>query len=228
MTVLQPGTAKDAGISPERLERIRDMCAGWVADGSTPALIVIAARHGIIFLQGAWGQLGSEPDSAPVALDSTFGVASVSKVVTATAVLKLVETGRVGIHQPVQKYLPEFKGPDCEKIIVRHLLTHTSGLPYRSESSPLRAGQLGLEREPGSLVAYSNAGYDLLGILVENISGMSFSDYTRREIFEPLGMKDSTFIHGDTTHKRCIRRRPGTAFDWPEQMEGTTSASSTL
>jgi CubicO group peptidase (beta-lactamase class C family) len=97
----------------------------------------------------AWGQLGPGFDSPPVLRDSIFGVASVSKPVTATAVMMLVEAGKIGIHQPVQKYIPEFEGPGCEKITVRHLLTHTSGLPNRSEAELLDAGKNGLERNPG-------------------------------------------------------------------------------
>jgi serine-type D-Ala-D-Ala carboxypeptidase len=228
MIKLRSGDAKEAGISSERIKRVTDLCASWVADGSTPALIVLAARHGIIFLHDAWGQLGPEFDSSPVMRDSIFGVASVSKPVTASAVMMLVETGKIGIHQPVQKYIPDFKGPGCEKITVRHLLTHTSGLPNRSEVDPLDAGRNGLEREPGTLMAYSNVAYDLLGELVQRVIGQSFSEFTRQNIFEPLEMKDSTFIHKGNVRKQCISRRPGTIFDWPDEVEGTISASSTL
>lgn len=228
MTKLRSGDAREAGISPERIHRVRVLCANWVADGSTPALIVLAARHGIIFLHDAWGKLGAEFDSAPVLRDSIFGVASVSKPVTATTVMLLVETGKIGINQPVQKYIPEFKGPGCEKITVRHLLSHTSGLPNRSEVSPLDAGQSGLARDPGTHMVYSNVAYDLLGELVQRVTGQSFTEFARKNTFEPLGMMDSTFIHMGKPHERCVRRRPGTLFDWPDEMGGTTSASSTL
>lgn len=228
MIKLRSGDAREAGISAERLKLIIELCAGWVAEGSTPALIVLVARRGIIFLHEAWGQLGPEPNSLPVLRDSLFGVASVSKPVTATAVMMLVEAGKIGIHQPVQKYIPEFEGPGCEKITVRHLLTHTSGLPNRSEAGPLNAGKNGLEREPGSQMAYSNVAYDLLGELVQRVSDQSFSEFTRQNIFDPLGMKDTTFIHMGKARERCIRRRPGTTFDWPDEVEGSTEASSTL
>jgi len=176
----------------------------------------------------AWGQLGPEPDSPPVVRDSLFGMASVSKPVTATAVMLLVERGKIGINQPVQQYLPEFKGEGFEKVLVRHLLTHTSGLPYRSEAELFELGQTGIVLEPGREVAYSNVAYNLLGELVERVSGQSFSDFTRHNIFEPLGMKDATFSMPGKQQARCIRPRPGTPFDWPDEIAGETSASSSL
>lgn len=176
----------------------------------------------------AWGQLGPEPDSPPVVRDSLFGMASVSKPVTATAVMLLVERGKIGINRPVQQYLPEFKGEGFEKVLVRHLLTHTSGLPYRSEAELFELGQTGIVLEPGREMAYSNVAYNLLGELVERVSGQSFSDFTRHNIFEPLGMKDATFSMPGKQQARCIRPRPGTPFDWPDEIAGETSASSSL
>jgi serine-type D-Ala-D-Ala carboxypeptidase len=228
MMQLQPGTAEEAGISPERLKHLLELCQGWVAEGATPALVVLAARHGNIFLHEAWGQLGPEPDSPPVLRDSLFGVASVSKPVTATAVMKLVETGKIGIHQPVTKYLPEFKGKGWEKITVRHLLTHTSGLPYQSELPFSELGQTDLESEPGREMAYSNVAYDLLGEVVQRISGQLFSEFMRQSIFQPLGMKEATFIHQGKANERSIRARPGTTYDWPEAINGQVFPSSTL
>ena len=228
MMQLRSGTAEESGISPERLKRVLELCQGWVADGSTPALIVLAARRGIVFLHEAWGQLGPEPNSQPVLRDSLFGVASVSKPVTAAAVMMLVETGKIGINQPVQKYLPEFKGEGCEKILVRHLLTHTSGLPHRSEAPLLEVGQTGVRPEPGREMAYSNVAYDLLGEIVQRVSGQSFNDFMRQSIFEPLGMKDATFIHPGKVRERCIRPRAGTTYDWPDEVNGKTIPSSTL
>jgi CubicO group peptidase (beta-lactamase class C family) len=228
MIQLRSGTAEEAGVSPERLKRVFELCQGWVADGSTPALIVLAARRGIIFMHEAWGQLSPEPDSLLVLRDSLFGVASVSKPVTATAVMMLVERGKIGLHRPIQQYLPEFKGEGCEKIQVRHLLTHTSGLPYRSDAPLLEVGQIGVRPEPGREMAYSNVAYDLLGEIVQRVSGQSFDAFTRQSIFEPLGMKEATFIHPGKVRERCIRPRAGTTYDWPDEMEGQTFPSATL
>jgi CubicO group peptidase (beta-lactamase class C family) len=228
MAQLRSGTPEDAGISPERLQLILELCQGWVAVGSTPALVVLAARRGIIFLHEAWGQLGPEPDSPPVLRDSLFGVASVSKPVTATAVMMLVERGKIGINQPVQKYLPGFRGEGYEEITVRHLLTHTSGLPSQGDVALFETGRAGIRLEPGREMAYSNVAYDLLGEIVQRVSGQSFDDFTRQYLFEPLGMKDATFIHPGKVRERCIRPRAGTTYDWPDEVNGKTEPSSTL
>jgi CubicO group peptidase (beta-lactamase class C family) len=227
MTKLRPGTVKEAGMLPERIQRVSETCAGWVVDGSTPALIVLVARRGIIFLHEAWEQLGPEADSLPVLRDSLFGVASVSKSVTATAVMMLVERGKIGINRAVQVYLPEFVGDGFEKVQVYHLLTHTSGLPYRSDLGPAEVGRSGIRLRPGQEMIYSNVGYDLLGEIVQRTSGQAFADFTRQHIFEPLGMSTATFIH-PVGQERCVRRRPGTSFDWPDDVVGETSTSSSL
>jgi CubicO group peptidase (beta-lactamase class C family) len=228
MNMLQNGTVRDAGVSAVHVDRVRAACADWVKKAMTPALIVLAARHGVIFLHEAWGRLGPEKDSPPAGSDTIFGLASISKPVTATAVMTLVETNQIGLHSPIQVFLPEFHGPGCEEITVWHLLTHTSGLPNRSGGGPLEAGQAGLEHKPGTWMAYSNAGYDLLGELVQRVSDSPLDAYIRRSIFEPLGMKDSTMIHARGAVERTIRRMPGTAFDWPVEMEGTCCGSSSL
>jgi CubicO group peptidase (beta-lactamase class C family) len=140
----------------------------------------------------------------------------------------LVERGKIGINQPVHKYLPEFKGEGSDKITVRHLLTHTSGLPHRSDAALFEIGQTGIRLEPGREMAYSNVAYDLLGEIVQRVSGQSFNDFTRHNIFEPLGMKDATFIHPGKAQERCIRPRAGTTYDWPDEVNGKTIPSSTL
>ena len=232
--ILRLGEAKEAGVSPERIQRVKDLCASWEADGSTPALIALVARHGIIFLFESWGKLGPDPKSPPVLLDSIFGVASVSKPVTATVVMILVERGQLGINQPVQKYIPEFQGDGFEKVTVRHLLTHTSGLPYRSDifnnsDTPFAdLERTGLRLSPGQEMRYSNVGYDVLGEVVKRVSKQPFHEFSRQNIFEPLGMKDATFVHPGKAGERCIQPRPGTKFDWPDEVQGTTSPSGSL
>lgn len=228
MNELFAAAPEAVGLSTERIGRLYETCQGWVADGRSPALIVLAARHGGVFLHEAWGQLGPEPDSAPILHDSLFGAASVSKVVTATAVMQLVEQGRIGLHMPVQQSLPEFEGDGFELVTPRHLLTHTSGLPYRSALEPFELGRSGLKLQPGHAMAYSNLGYDLLGLLVERVSGQPFSQFTRQAIFAPLGMKDTTFVQGGVERQRGVRPRPGTAFNWPADLYGQVSPSGTL
>lgn len=228
MNELHPGNPVEVGISADRLHRLENICSEWISEGSTPALSVLAARHGIIFLHKAWGKLTTDPNSPPVRADSLFGLASCSKPVTATAVMMLLEEGCLGLHHPLQLYFPEFEGPDSEKITIRHLLTHTSGLPSSTKSETIKAAEKGLDFQPGSKMVYSSVGYNLLGDLVERISGQSFDKFTKYRIFEPLGMHNTTFIHMGLDRERCVHPRPGTTYDWPEEWEGIISASSTL
>ncbi|RLE03400.1 MAG: hypothetical protein DRJ13_04530 [Bacteroidetes bacterium] len=164
-----------------------------------PALSVLAARKGIIFLHEAWGNLTPAPDSPPVQINSTMGMASCSKPVAATAVMIFVEQNQLTLHHPLQQYIPEFEGPEN-----------------------------GLDFQPGTKMIYCSLGCNLLGELVERISGDSFEKFTRGHIFELLGMQDTTFIHVGLDRERSVLPRPGTTYNWPKEMEGIVSASSTL
>lgn len=228
MNELRPGSPKEAGISSDKLNTLFEICSEWVSDGGTPALSVLAARNGIIFLHEAWGNLTPAPDSRPVLINSPMGMASCSKPVAATAVMTLVEQGRLAIHHPLQQYLPEFEGPDSEKITIHHLLTHTSGLPIITDSETTEYPENGLEFQPGTKMVYSSLGYNLLGDLVERISGESFAKYTQGHIFEPLGMQDTTFVHVGLDREKSVLPRPGTTYDWPKEDEGIVYASSSL
>src|SRR5262245_53811234 len=101
-------------MSPERVARLPRLCAGWVVQGLTPALQVAVARRGVLVLHEAWGRLGPEPDAPPLGVDSIFAIASLTKPITAAAVLCLVEDGLLGLNRPVQEYVPEFAGEGKE------------------------------------------------------------------------------------------------------------------
>jgi len=115
-------------MSPERIERVRRLCAGWVEQGSTPALQVLVARRGTIVLQGAWGRQGPGEDDPPLTTGGIYPIASITKPFTATAIMCLVEDGLLGLNRPVHEYVPEFVGEGKEAVMVHQLLTHTSGL----------------------------------------------------------------------------------------------------
>jgi CubicO group peptidase (beta-lactamase class C family) len=141
---------------------------------------------------------------------------SVSKLVTATAILKLVEAGKVDLDAPVTRYLPDFhpktRLPAGRAITVRDLMTHHSGLPsdYLPGFEPgtipppgypepftgnvARASSLFLTTSPGTAFSYSNLAVSLLGVIVERVSGRSFEDFCQAEVFLPLGMHDSSFV----------------------------------
>src|SRR5687767_10009897 len=101
---LRLGRAEEVGMFPQRVARVKALAAQWVAQGVTPSLAVVA-RRGVIVLQEAFGKLTAEPDSPPLQLDTLFPLASLSKSVTATAAMILVEEGRLGLNRPVVEYI---------------------------------------------------------------------------------------------------------------------------
>jgi CubicO group peptidase (beta-lactamase class C family) len=134
--------------------------------------------------------------------DSIFLIASPTKPITVTAVMMLVERGELDLDDPVVAFVPEFAPHDKDKIRIRHLMTHTSGLPdqvpentrLRSEHQPLdafvrAACQVKPEFAPGTAVQYQSMGIAMLAEIVRRISGKPLSDFLRDEIFQPLGLE---------------------------------------
>ncbi len=156
----------------------------------------------------------------PIELDAVFWIASMSKPITATALMILVDEGKVKLDDPVENYLPEFKQQwlaveqDNEHILlkkpkhpitIREALSHTSGLPFSSklegptlDALRIRDGvksyaMTPLVTEPGTKYQYSNAGINTAGRIIEVVSGMPYEDFLDKRLFEPLGMHDTTF-----------------------------------
>lgn len=156
----------------------------------------------------------------PMRSDTLFWIASETKVMTAAALMMLVDEGKVSLDDPVQKYLPEFKGqmvvverdvqhvllrPPGHPITVREVLSHTSGLPFKSAIEQPTLDRLTLQEavrsyaltpldfEPGSRFQYSNAGINTAGRIVELVSGMPYEQFMQKRLFNPLGMKATTF-----------------------------------
>jgi CubicO group peptidase (beta-lactamase class C family) len=127
-TTLSRGPSDAAEVDLAGVRHARQLAANWVAEGITPALVVLAARRGVVFLHEAFGRLTPEPGSPALRPDSIYPVASLSKPVTATAVMCLIEDGLVSLDRPVKDYIPEFTGAGKDAVTIRHLLTHTSGL----------------------------------------------------------------------------------------------------
>ncbi len=163
---------------------------------------VLVAHSGKIAFQKAYGLADREKHTANT-LDTRFRIGSMNKMFTATAILQLVGNGEVDLSAPLGKYLPDYPNKEvATKVTIRHLLTHTGGTgdiftpeyqKHRLDTRELTDyvklyGPRGLQFEPGSRWAYSNYGFLLLGIVVQNVSGMSYYDYVRTHIFLPAGM----------------------------------------
>jgi serine-type D-Ala-D-Ala carboxypeptidase len=164
-----------------------------------PGAVVLVARGNIICHYAAYGStMYDAPGSRAVDRTTIYDIASLTKMFTATAALRLIELGALGLHEPVASYLPDFRAPG---ITVWHLLTHTSGLDIRL-STLRHAGRPGLlaavygtapARPPGTSVAYTNVNALLLGEIVAKVLGESLDSVLRTLVIAPLGLLDTLF-----------------------------------
>jgi len=155
-----------------------------------PGMSIAVIRDGKIFWSGAFGQRNRETNE-PVDENTIFEAASLTKTVTAAAALKLVERGELDLDKTLAEYLPypRLAGDErYKKITARHVLTHTTGLPNWGNR---------LIREPGELYGYSGEGFLYLGRTIEKITGMSLDEFTKKEIFQPLGMSRTSYVWND-------------------------------
>jgi CubicO group peptidase (beta-lactamase class C family) len=184
------------------------------------AVTVVGTSKGVSHLE-AVGSQQLEPKQA-MPKDALFRIASMTKPITAAGIMILVDEGKLKVTDPVEKHLPEFRGQmlvaerkkdlvtlkkPSRPITLRDLLTHTSGLPFYPEGlsnlyakrdrtlaeATLAVSQQPLLFEPGSHWSYCNSGIDTLGRVIEVVSGQSYETFLAKRIFEPLGMKDTTF-----------------------------------
>ncbi len=152
----------------------------------------------------------------PVDQDTLFLVASVTKTFTATTLMRLVAEGKVELNTPVRRYLPEFRLKDqqaADQVTVLHLLNHTSGLDWRInadtgegndalERSVAKMAEMELIAPPGTRVSYSQAGYNLLGRIIEKVTCQTFEQAVAQLLFEPLGLSHSFFERDDIMTRR--------------------------
>ncbi len=171
----------------------------------------------------------ADPTGRTVTPATPFQVASVSKTFTALAVMQLVDAGRVSLDEPVRTYLPRFELADTkasQAITVRELLSHTSGIGPSAEFSIAsvtgngdsigrlveRMKNLKPAAPPGEKFQYNNMNYIILGELIQIISGMSYEDYIKQNIFEPLGMSHSYFLTGETPPEKAKKDRMAVGY----------------
>jgi CubicO group peptidase (beta-lactamase class C family) len=207
---------------------------------------VLVAKAGKVIYQRSLGLLDKKKNT-PLSDTSMFQLASVSKVLTATAILILHERGKVDINQPFSYYFPDFPYLD---VTVKDLLNHRSGLPnyiyclndeicrpdYHMSNAEMYSSMV-LRKpapylRPGRRFNYCNTNYALLPLLIEKVSGLSYSEFMKKEIFGPLGMNHSATIHdidlgaANVTRPYDNRWRP-VAFDASDYVLGDKSIYST-
>jgi CubicO group peptidase (beta-lactamase class C family) len=194
--------------------RMHDMI---VANEVPGAVTVVATRHSVLRMN-AQGWADPEHKSF-MRVDSIFWIASMSKPITAIAVLMLMEDGKLSLDDPIAKYVPELAGlktadGKTPRITIRHLLTHTSGMGEATDEESKTARTLSdlipafaskpLAFEPGSKWQYCQSGILTLGRIVEIVSGVPFEVFLHSRIFDPLGMKDTTFYLSEAQMPRWV------------------------
>ena len=173
-----------------------------VREGLIPGAVLVVGHDGKILHRKAYGERALTPAREPMTVDTIFDIASLTKVVATTpALMKLFEAGKLRIADPVTAYLPEFQGGKSG-IAIRDLMTHFSGLPPDLELEPAWSGyETGIHRAllakpagpPGVQFVYSDINFILLGEIVRRIGGKTLDEFTRENIYQPLGMRETMF-----------------------------------
>jgi len=212
---LQPGEPAQVGMDAAPLAQIPERMREFVARKQTAGAVTLVARGGRIVHLEAVGQADVENEK-PMQRDTIFAIASMTKPVTATAVMILQDEGKLSVDDPASKYVPELAdvalptGPPKRPITIRDLITHTSGIGggQRNQGSLERTVELlakePLRFEPGAKWQYS-PGLTVCGRIVEVASGQPFDQFLRERIFQPLGMVDTTFFPNARQQKRLAR-----------------------
>jgi CubicO group peptidase (beta-lactamase class C family) len=219
--LLLAGASLGAEFDPAKLAAIKPRFEKFVADGEISGAVLVVGSSKGVALNVAVGKRSLEPDEA-MTTDTLFRIASMTKPMTGVAIQILADEDKLKVTDPVEKYLPEFKGQrlvlsrDKDKLVlgkpkrpitIRDLLTHTSGLPgypvglgdvYGKRNltlaeTTLVIAQQPLEFDPGSRWSYCNPGIDTLGRIVEVVSGSPFEIFMAKRIFGPLGMTNTAF-----------------------------------
>jgi D-alanyl-D-alanine carboxypeptidase len=179
---------------------------------------VLVAQDGHPVFRKAFGPANREWD-IPNATDTKFRIGSITKQFTAAAVLQLVERGKLKLDDPISQYYPDAPA-SWQRITIRHLLTHTSGIPSYTalpdypakismiDLSPQEIIKLTqdqpLEFEPGTAFAYDNTGYILLGYVIEKVSGLGYAQYLQENVFSALGMNDTGYDFNEVILSRRV------------------------
>ena len=191
--------------APPVMEAVDGRMKGFVEGREVSGVVTLVADEEKILHLSAAGLADIEKNQ-PMATDAVFWIASMTKPITATAVMMMQEEGKLSVDDPISKYLPEFTG-DKAGITIKQCLTHSSGLADVSleettgvatlaELMPLIVAKP-LVFPPGSKWQYCQTGINTVARIVEVVSGKPFPDFLQQRLFDPLGMKDTTFYPDD-------------------------------
>jgi CubicO group peptidase (beta-lactamase class C family) len=217
LTYAQP---QDIGLDPGRLQRAYDVLQQWVERGQIPSAGFCVGRRGRAVEPRFFGRQRSDPQAPQLRSDALFLTASITKPVTVTALMMLVERGLLNLEDRVARYVPRFAGNGKQDVQIRHLMTHTSGLPdmlpnndqLRAAHRPLSVFieeicRLPLQFPPGTRVSYQSTGTAMLAEILHQVTGTTLVEFLRQEIFQPLSMNDTSLGWRPETRERIAAVR---------------------
>jgi len=245
---------EDAGFFADRLQRLDVVMQGFITDGIAPNAAVFVAHNGKIVSYKAYGYRNLETKT-PLQKDDLFRIASQTKAIATVALMTLYEQGKFLLDDPISKYIPEFKSPRVlesfdaatlkyetrpanKEITIRHLLTHTAGIPYQHPLEALpefkvpyfnstqpdvladvvkKIAARPLVSDPGEKFVYG-LNTDVIGRLIEILSGKSLDVYLKESVTDPLGMKDTYFYLPAEKASRLVELYSKASADKPLQI----------
>ena len=206
------GNSTNAQTESVRMVGVDSIIQQAISDNNIPGAVLVVGHNGSVVYRKAYGSRALEPRREVMSAETIFDLASLTKVIaTTTAVMQLMEHGKIRMNDPVAKYLPEFAQNGKDDITVRQLMTHYSGLaPDLDLSTPWDGKETAYKlafaeppaQPPGSSFTYSDINFITLGALVEKISGQSLDAYTTQHIFAPLRMLHTRFVPPATWRPR--------------------------
>ena len=190
-------------------------------DSAFPGATIAVGYRDSVVLLAAVGHYGAD-DKRPVTTETIYDLASLTKVIgLTTAAMMLVDSGKLDLDAPVQRYVPAFQGVDKDRVTIRHLLTHSSGMPawrplYAEAKTREEALALidttALLKQPGDTFVYSDLGAITLAQAVEAITGQRLNDFLDARLFAPLGMTSTRFLPPESWRNRIAPTEKDTVF----------------
>ena len=194
----------EIGLCSDQLERAYRMLAQWADENKVPGSALAVGRHGHLVPIQFFGKLKPTSISPAMPDNAIFLIASITKPVTCTGIMILVERGELLLSDRVTHFIPEFGKNGKNSVKIRHLMTHTSGLPdmlpenqeLRKDHQPLseftkRICDLELDFPPGQAVQYQSTGMAILSEVIKRITQQQLRDFLQKELFHPLNMRDT-------------------------------------
>ncbi len=205
MAVLPLAKPVEIGVDQARFQKVIDLVRNFAETDQVPSIGVCVGRKGKVIEPALFGRQRLAKESPPIRKDALFLIASITKPVTVGAAMMLLERGLISLEDRVKKFVPKFTGDGRDDITVRHVMTHTSGLPdmvtpneeLRKAHKPFAAFVDAICVEPllsppGTKMSYQSMGTALVAEIVHQVAGVAIADFLKKEVFTPLKMYDTS------------------------------------